>query len=65
MDKFIGAFVKQNYRFEVSFVSDNPLSPTDMVVAYLDAKGVEIDRAAFDKKVEDVRKGKDKGKKVK
>jgi hypothetical protein len=36
-----------------------------MVVAYLDAKGVEIDRAAFDKKVEDVRKGKDKGKKVK
>ena len=65
MDKLIGAFVKQNYRFEVSFVSDNPLSPTDMVVAYLAAKGVEIDRAAFDKKVEDVRKGKDKGKKVK
>jgi hypothetical protein len=36
-----------------------------MVVAYLKEKGVEIDRAAFDKKVEDVRRGTDKGKKVK
>ncbi len=64
MDEFIGEFVQQNYGFDVTFVSDNPLSPTDMIAAYLYDKGVEIDRAAFDKMVEDVRKGRDKDKKT-